>query len=158
MSARDLLLKQFLKSGLTTDRQKFTHLRNKVTQTLRLAKANFFINLIQNSKGNGKLVWQNLNKLLCLQSKSNKKIELQINNSIIKDPALIATNFNDFFINSVKEITQHFAPPAYTENVSDPDQSLFTITEISDYEVGKIIASLKVSKALDVFGLHTIFF
>ncbi len=64
MKFRDSLLKQHLKSGLLTDRLKFTHMRNKVIQTLRKAKANFFISVIEDAKGNGSKVWQTLNKLL----------------------------------------------------------------------------------------------
>ena len=59
IKSRDQLLKQSLKSRLSTDRQKCTHARNKVTQTIRQAKANFFINIIEGAKGNSK------NQLLC---------------------------------------------------------------------------------------------
>ena len=64
MKSRDQLLKQSLKSGLPTNRHKCTHARNKVTQTIRQAKANFFINIIEGAKGKSKNVWQILNKLL----------------------------------------------------------------------------------------------
>lgn len=42
-------------------------------------------------------------------------------------------------------------------NVNDPDQSVFRITVISDYEVATSITELKTSKALDAFGLNTHF-
>ena len=84
-------------------------------------------------------------------------MELQINDLIIKDPLSIATNLNSFFINSVKEITQHFASSLCSDNVTDLHQPVFEITEISDYEVTKIITGMKNSKALDAFGLNTHF-
>ncbi len=62
MKERDQLLKQSLKTGLTTDRQKFTSLRNKVIQRLRQAKANFFIDTIEGARGNGKKLWQTINQ------------------------------------------------------------------------------------------------
>lgn len=57
MKSRGLLLKQCLKTGLSTDRQRFTHACNKLTQTLRKAKAIFFMNIMtqkvrQKSMGN----------------------------------------------------------------------------------------------------------
>ena len=50
MKTRDLLLKKALKSGLTTDRQLFTHARNKVTHFLRKAKAKFYISIIKSAR------------------------------------------------------------------------------------------------------------
>lgn len=43
---RDLLLKRALKTKSTTDRHRFTSLRNKVTKAIRNAKAKFFITII----------------------------------------------------------------------------------------------------------------
>ena len=74
---RDILLKVFLKSGFTIDRQRFTSMRNKTTQTLRKAKANFFLDVITSANGNGKLIWQNINKLIGKQNKmDNYRLEI----------------------------------------------------------------------------------
>lgn len=53
MKKRDQLLKQSLKSGLAIDQQKCTTLRNKVINRLRQAKAKFFIDTIEEARGNG---------------------------------------------------------------------------------------------------------
>ena len=45
------------------DRHKFTSLRNKVTRELRKAKANYFLEIIVNNKGNSKMIWQQIKKL-----------------------------------------------------------------------------------------------
>lgn len=50
----DRLLKIVLKLGLTIDKQKFTTARNKVTQILHKAEANFFMTITERAKGNGK--------------------------------------------------------------------------------------------------------
>ena len=60
---RDQLLKKSIKSGLNIDRLNFTRARNKVTAELRKAKADFFIQIIDNAKGDGRKIWQNINKL-----------------------------------------------------------------------------------------------
>lgn len=71
MKERDILLKTFLKSGLTSDRQRFTSMRNKTTHVLRKAKANFYTDIIKSTNGDGKLIWQNINKLIGKQKKSD---------------------------------------------------------------------------------------
>ncbi len=111
MKQRDRLLKQSLISGLTTDREKFMYVRNKVTDYLRRAKANFFIKISESAKGNGKKVWQCLNKLMGRQSsQNNTELELKIDGVLVKDPHTLANKLNEFFINSVYELTKSFKP------------------------------------------------
>lgn len=45
MKIRDQLLKRAIKTGLTSDRQQFTSARNKVIQTMRKAKAHFYMTI-----------------------------------------------------------------------------------------------------------------
>ncbi len=63
MKQRDLALKAALKSKLPHDKRKFQDLRNKVVKELRQAKADYFIKLIDDSKGNSKLIWKNIDKI-----------------------------------------------------------------------------------------------
>jgi len=46
-------------------------------------------------------------------------MELQINDTIIKDPLSIATNLNSILTNSVKDMKQHFASSLCSDNVID---------------------------------------
>lgn len=46
MKKRDVSLKKFLKSKLSSDHLIFISLRNKVTQQLRKARANFYLDII----------------------------------------------------------------------------------------------------------------
>ena len=128
MKERDILLKVFLKSGLTIDRQRFTSMRNKTTQTLRKAKANFFMDVITSANGNGKLIWQNINKLIGKQNKmDNDRLEIKVNNKLINNPKELATEFNNFFINSVNEITQMFSPSEIACNPIKPRLASFQV-------------------------------
>ena len=97
MKERDYALKRSLKTGHRSDRQIFTSLRNKVTRNLRKAKADFFIKVIEEARGNGKLIWENLNKLT--GRNKNKKIkdyELKVNGNVTQDHDVIAQTFNNF--------------------------------------------------------------
>lgn len=61
MRDRDSSLKIALKSGLRSDWYSYTSLRNRVVRNIRKAKADFYIKVIDDAKGDGKLIWNNLN-------------------------------------------------------------------------------------------------
>jgi hypothetical protein len=63
MKERDYAIKISLRSKLEHDRRRFTMLSNKGMKGIRQAKANFFINIIGDAKGNSKLIWENLKML-----------------------------------------------------------------------------------------------
>ena len=158
LKSRDSLLKKYLKSGLSTDRHNFTHIRNKVVQSLRRAKANFFISVIEGAKGNGKKVWQTLNKLLGKESKHESNTsELIIDNVLVNDPAKIANSFNNYFIDSVLEITRIFTPSAIVPRPISNEQPIFQLARITEMEVKKLIGALKCSKTKDAYGIDTNF-
>ena len=99
MKQRDLALKAALKSKLPHDKRKFQNLRNKVVKELRQAKANYFIKLIEDSKGNSTLIWKNIDKII----KENKSVQnwiIQDQSKLIEDKEKIATIFYSFFLNS----------------------------------------------------------
>ena len=79
MKQRDLALKTFLKSKLTTDHYVFKSLRNKVTMQFRKAKANFYFNLNKDAKGNSKLLWKSMDKLLGKEKINCDHVQLKIN-------------------------------------------------------------------------------
>lgn len=158
LKTRDLLLKKYLKSRLSTDRQRFTQARNKVTQALRKAKAKFFINIIESTKGNGKKTWQILNKLLGKNVKSETApLEIEINNELICDPLVLTNAFNNYFVDSITEITKLFPASSYLPQSLNTVNPIFELQNIKETEVAKIISTLKKSKARDVNGIDTNF-
>ena len=72
MKKRDAFLKKFLKSKLNTDHLNFKSSRNKATQ-LRKARANFFLNVISEAKGNPKKYWKSTDKILGREKSANFK-------------------------------------------------------------------------------------
>jgi len=58
-------------------------MRNKVIQTLQKTKV--FMNIIEGSKGNGRKIWQTINKLAGKQNMNVKKKLLKINSILVKD-------------------------------------------------------------------------
>ena len=75
----------------------------------RKSKAEFYIKTIKEANGNGKLIWNNLNKLL-RRDKSNylSDLQLQVNDELTDNLDIIVNHLNGFFIGSVEELTKHF--------------------------------------------------
>ncbi len=132
-------MKTVLKSGSINDRQVFKNLnlnpkplRNKVVNELRKAKANFFIDIIKEEKGNSKLIWRNINKLSKKDSKQNqgRGHELKIQGILTNDPNEIASTFNTYFTESVQNLSRNFG--ARIKEISAPNftKLVFRITEV----------------------------
>ena len=61
-------------------------LRNKVMKEIRQAKANIFINIIGEAKGNSKLIWENRKRLIGKDhSNTAKRLEIMVNNNLTQD-------------------------------------------------------------------------
>lgn len=159
MKERDLALKSALKSKQMHDKRKFTTLRNRVVKELRHAKASLFINKIREGKGNCKIIWEQLKKLTGKEYKmADYKLQLSVNASLIEDPLQVASAFNKHFTESIEMLT--FSPPVEPLNVAPLNtcEPMFSLYEISQQTVNKIIGSLKNSKSKDAFGLDSTLF
>ncbi len=156
MKERDISLKRALTTKSTTDRHRFTSLRNKVTKAIRYAKANFFITIINEAKGNTKLIWKQIKNLMGINHRTKKQLEVKIKDKLIQNPAQIASAFNKYFIDSVAEIAQTF--PSATETVikTDNSKASFCLQPISELKTKAIINSLKTSTAKDIYRMDSV--
>lgn len=110
MKKRDSALKKALKTGQHVDLLIYKGLRNKVTTSLRKAKANLFFNIIKEAKGNSKLIWKPIDKLTGKGSaKKTVGLQLEIQGYLQNDSSIIATTFNNYLIESVLGLGQHFS-------------------------------------------------
>lgn len=155
MKQKDVALKKFLKSKLNTDHLKYKQLRNKVTSQLRNAKANFYLNMIKDSKGNSKL-WKTMDKLLGRGKTCTDQLQLKINGVIIHESFEIAENFNNYFLNSVQELAGTFIN-SICASIFDCDETFFKLNYIAEGSVSKYILYLNKSKTKDIFGIDTAF-
>jgi len=60
MKSRDSALKKAISTGRDIDRLCYKGLRNKVIRELRVAKSNYYLHLMNEAKGNNKLIWKNI--------------------------------------------------------------------------------------------------
>lgn len=95
---------------------------------IRKSKAIFYIEVIKGVNGNGKIMWQNLNKLLG-RKKLFRNLQLQVNDTLTDDLGKIVNMFNTFIISSTEELTTHLKCPDILQNalnVSKPVVSIQT--------------------------------
>jgi len=131
MKERDLALKLANKTKSTHDRGRFTMLRNKVVRSLRKAKADFFITIIEKSNGNPKVIWSQIRKMTGDQPNEQKTVEIKVNDQLINNTLEVAEAFNHHFIDSVANIASCFTPENVLTPPIDTSQSVFNIFLIS---------------------------
>ena len=147
MKERDNALRHSVISKLVTDRHIFVSLWNRVTKEIRAAKSNFFVNIIHESKGNHKQIWDCLQNLTGKGHKTTKQLEINDNGTLCKGPAEIAAIINNHFVNSVR-LTIHSPQTGHIySSPIDITQPVFSLTETYESKVNSIISSLQNSKS-----------
>uniref|UniRef100_A0A8C8E3R6 Reverse transcriptase domain-containing protein n=1 Tax=Oryzias sinensis TaxID=183150 RepID=A0A8C8E3R6_9TELE len=156
MKEQDQALKKANKTKLTHDRGLFAILRNKVVRSLRKAKADFFLTIIEKSHGNSKIIWNQIRKMTGDRPKEQNILEIKINRQLTNNVQVIAEAFSNYFIDSVANIARCFTP-VETYNLSiDASQPTFSFTNITESDVSQTINLLKPSRCKDIFGLDTV--
>lgn len=162
MKRRDLALKIFIKTRRDTDLKLFKGLRNQVVKELRMSKSNDYIQALTEAKGNGKLMWKQLNSLLNPKGNTTQtKYELKMGVNIITDNAQVANEFNNFFIQSVNNLASSFPCckdiGLTTVDLLEGQDNSFQLREVGQTAVLKAIQDLNTTFSKDIFNLDTAF-
>ena len=88
----------------------YTVFRNRVTNTIRLSKSNYYENIFSSFSQNPKKGWDELNKILGRSKNKTSNFKLQINGQEVSDDECLAHEFNDFFTNVGRNIDQSMPP------------------------------------------------
>ena len=156
MKKRDMALKSALKSKLSSDRYTFIMLRNRVVKELRASKANYFLNIIEKAGGNTKNIWNQLRKLMGQNSNNTKSIEIYANGTLLSNPPEVAVALNHYFIDSVDDIIKCFSPVDFISSQGRHIEPAFELETVTESDVGRVIGSLRSSRAKDVIGMNTV--
>ena len=106
---------------------------------MRKAKAKFFIDIINDSKGNSRQTWENINRALKNTKKRYKEFELQVHGALTKDKDQISSMFNSYFIDSVQDLAQGFGLRGKVITPSNDNLPLFSISEVPDSSIIKLL-------------------
>ena len=90
-----------------------------------------------------------------ISHRPRKQLELNLNGTLMQDPAQLAVAFNEYFINSVAEFAQNFSSTTAKILGVDDSKPSFSIQPISELKTQAIINSLKISTAKDIYGMDS---
>ena len=131
----------------------YNRFRNFVTSKIKLAKKNYYYNLLESIKADIKKTWGVINKLLKPKNCQNKKqiASLKLGDNMHSDSQSISNILNDHFASVGGNISNAFAgnnnANSYDNVPYQPTHMTFENT--TAYEVFKVINSLK-NKFLDI--------
>ena len=86
-----------------------------MVKDLRQAKADYFIKLINESKGHSKLIWDDINKITKKEGKSAQNGVIKEKSKVIEDKEQIATIINSFVVDSVQCLANKTTPKLWCE-------------------------------------------
>ena len=99
INRKNKLFYKFRKEPNTSNKLRYTHYRNILTSTLRLAKENYYSRQFNKYKFDSKSTWKVINEALKTKSDTSPPKHISQDGCQINDPAAIAETFNDFFVN-----------------------------------------------------------
>ena len=118
------------------------------------AKKSYFCDKFENcaQTKDPKQSWHHINHLLDKNYKSNNIPQIKVGETIISDNLMIAEVFNDFFVSIGPKLSDEFdhVTPDFPENLATGPESLFTLSEISEYEVFQLLNGLIISKSTGI--------
>lgn len=117
------------------DWNNFKEKRNLIVKEIREAKISYYGEKIDKSKRDSKKMWKIMKEVLNKSNGDELPDQLRLNDVIIKGDEEIANKFNDYFIDSIKEIVSNIQrrdtiihEAKYTVKVIDTFQLISTET------------------------------
>ena len=152
MRIRDKLFQQFKQTDSLEIYSFYKQFRNRVVNKQKTSKTKYFQNYFTENKSNMKLLWQGIRNVIKMKANDS---EHSINNLTdenwckITDPDMIASNFNNYFLNVANKITSKIPrnPNSALKYLNAPNNNSFFISPTVPDEVSSIIQSLKKNKS-----------
>ena len=151
MRARDFYKKKAAKFNSQLHWAKYKDIRNKVNSELYKAKKSYFCDKFEDcaQTKDPKQSWHHINHLLGKNYKSNNIPQIKIGETTISDNLMIAEGL---FVSIGPKLSDEFDHVTldFPENLATGPESLFTLSEISKYEVFQLLDDLKISKSTGI--------
>ena len=121
---KDYHHKKYIKERNPQLWQNYKHARNKLTSTIKSAKADYYATILEENKYNPQNVWKTIKSLLPNKRTISAPNKLKVDNISITDPTLVANTFNEYFTNIGVKLSAHLqseladtVPTKLTENM-----------------------------------------
>ena len=154
---RDKLHRKYINTKLEADGLPYRSSRNKVQTLINSKKKIYIRNSLEQNKRDSKKLWKSLKNLgLPSKSKSDSKINLNIEGRINSKPAEIADHFNEFYSTLADKLLQKLpnAPNEFGDNKIKnyyEDKKLqennFEFSTVDKNEISKILLNINNSKS-----------
>ena len=153
---KNRLYKKYINKPNDSNLEKFKKYRNKLNCTLRLAKQNYYCDLLKSEKNYMRNTWKIINSII--RSKSNTYSEKFVsNNSTITCPKEIATEFNRYFANigpSLASTIQH-SGKNYSSYLQNSNSKTCFFKPTDEAEITKLIKKLGSRKSAGHDGIKS---
>ena len=132
---RNKLQRKFLKKPITYG-DSYRRLRNKVTQSIRSAKVNYFKVKLEKSSGDARKTWSVINTILF------RKPNIEANNIDIS-----CNSFNHYFVNIAQSLSDNIAQTntRYDSYLTEKNDNILTFRKVTVNETLNIINSFRDS-------------
>ena len=153
MRIRDKLFLKLRKSNDQSVLDLYKRFRNRVSESLRESKANYFYSYFQKNSNNMKQLWSGIKSVISIKKSSNINVINKLkdlNGNITSDPAIIPNIFNKYFVTVSHDITRNIPRPRKSpmDFLNDRVGNSFFTTASIPVEIFDIIALLKPGKSL----------
>ena len=157
INTKNRLYRKYLATRWEYQHAKYKRFRNKLKHLVNISKKKYYEEYFTHNRNNIKNVSKGIKQLVSLKHKRNqppRKIITQ-QNTVLTDTKEIAKEFNLYFANIGKRISQTIpkARSTFSSYLPSPQSASFFISPTSTHEIGRIISELKPGKA---YGLSSI--
>ena len=104
---------------------------------------------------NLKKTWNGINNILHRQGKIKvSDIFLNIDGKLVTDQKTVVNKMNNYFINVADNLAQKIPKPntEYQDFLKNPNEHSIYLSEVTSYEISKIIHDLSNGKSGDIYG------
>ena len=147
---RDNLYKKFRRTNNTRHWNKYTAVRNRYTRKFKESRSEHIQNKIEQNKNNSKELWRILKKLM--KSKDGLPRGILFGNIEECSEPIIATKFNEYFIESISEINRSIElvnEPTEIQNAINLNCRMEVFSPISYGELKSICFNLGSSAGIN---------
>ena len=122
--------------------------RNTLTRVIKNIKNLYYHKKFEETKGDIKKTWDNINKLLGNSKKTTTNI-FKLNGRFTDDPLVISNKFNDFFANIATNLKNNLPDPNsnYIDYLPPQRHPQITWEPTNDHEIKRIVQKLNNTKA-----------
>ena len=140
---------KYIKNPSKANDFKYKQFRNKLNMIIKNVKSEYFKSQFDMYKNNIKGTWRVINSLIKKNGRLNSDIPMDCNGTNTTDHSVIADSFNKFFVEIGPSLARKINPSVNSFHKYLPDlspNSLY-LNPVSEYEICKIVKSLKHNKA-----------